>query len=478
MKKVFILLLAFVSSVVNGQFLTPYQGTQIQPKVQFDYWVYSTHAGNGSVTQYPGNAGSKDDMDKIFNTNYSNTTLRSTGRTNSTRIIDWQNSTELSEIGITPPNNGVYFAIKVQGNFIPEVSGTYTFTLESDDASDLYINGNAIISTYSGQAVPALGTRKGTINVTAGQKYFFEARMQQGGGGYGMRMYWKSPAQSGSIATGYTSNWAQNVQELISSPQMDGSSAAKAAPNAKYIQTAFSNTTDGVYWINLPVVGPTQIYCILNSAVDGGGWMMMMKATTGTTFQYSSAHWTTISVLNQTDNTRNNNADAKFNTMNYYAAKDFMALWPDIQTAGGSMSLTAYGCWSWLQNNFNNGVRITPVNFFSTVDRLFLGDANNYSGKGNQFSTQTDVRFYGFNYQNTAFASSTSTLRLWTRWGFGYNENGGGLFPTGNEGSSDISGGIGVSSDRVSNYSAGDFISCCQTVRGIERQARVEVYIR
>ena len=300
MKKVFILLLILINTYVNGQFLTPYQAVQNQPRVQLDYWVYSTHAGNGSINQYPANAGSKDDMDKMFNTNFSNTTLSRTGRTNSSRILDWQSSTDLSAIGITPPNNGVYFAIKVQGTFIPLVSGTYTFTLESDDASDLFINGNAIISTYSGQAVPALGTRTGTINVTAGQKYFFEARMQQGGGGYGMRMYWKSPSQSGSIATGYTSNWAHNLQELISSPDMDGSSAAKAAPNAKYIQTAFSNTTDGVYWINLPVVGPTQIYCILNSAVDGGGWMMMMKATTGTEFQYSSSHWTTVTTLSPT----------------------------------------------------------------------------------------------------------------------------------------------------------------------------------
>ena len=126
-------------------------------------------------------------------------------------------------------------------------------------------------------------------------------------------------------------------------------------------------------------------------------------------------------------------------------------------------------------NNFNNAVRITPVNFFSTVDRLFLGDANSYSGKGNQFSTQTDVRFYGFNYENTAFAGSTSGLRLWTRWGFGWNENGGGLYPNGNEASNDVSGGIGMS---WGNYSAGDYISCCQNAIGINRSARVELYVR
>ena len=75
----------------------------------------------------------------------------------------------------------------------------------------------------------------------------------------------------------------------------------------------------------------------------------MMKATTGTTFQYSSSYWTSINTLNPSDYTRNK-SDAKFNTMNYYAAKDIMALWPDIGTSGGSMTLgSPYNCWSWLQ---------------------------------------------------------------------------------------------------------------------------------
>ncbi|MCZ2477775.1 hypothetical protein G9H58_06845 [Aquirufa antheringensis] len=475
MKKGVLLLFIFINSVVKGQFLAPYQGTQLQPRVQLDYWMYNTHAGNGSSNQYPIVATSKADMDNIFNTNNSNTTLVKSGRTSSSKILDWQSSTELNALGITPPNSGTYFAIKVQGTFIPLESGTYYFTLETDDASDFTINGTTIISTYVGQAVPALGTHVGSINLTSGQKYFFEARMQQGAGGYGMRMYWKSPLQAATIATGYTTNWAQNVQELVSSPDLDGSTAAKAAPNAKYIQSKFGNYNDGVYWINLPVVGPTQIYCILNSAVDGGGWMMMMKATTGTEFQYGSTHWTTTTTLSTSDNSRNN-ANAKFNTMNYYAAKDMLALWPDIATVGGSLSLASSYGWSWLQNSFNNGVRITPINFFSTVNRLFIKDATTYSGYSSSiFSAQTSIKFYGFNYQNLA---STPTAKV--RWGFAWNENNPlAVFPNGEETSNDVSGGIGMTGVLSTglNYSAGDQMNCCGTT-GINRQARVEIYVR
>lgn len=471
-----ILFLALLSFVFGfSQILTPYQPTHTQPKVQFDYWVYSTNAGNGSTSQYPLIPTSVSDMNKMFDTSNSNTTLYQSGRTNSAKILDWQNGSDLSSLGINFPNAGTYFSFKIQGTFIPQETGTYTFSFETDDSCDLTINGSTIISVFASQAVPSLGTHTGTISLVAGKPYTFIARMQQSSGGYGLRLFWKSPIQAGSIASGYTTNWAQNINEIISEPIMDGSTSAKAAPSAQYIKNLTGTNTDGVYWINLPTVGPTQIYCIMNSAVDGGGWMMMMKATTGSTFQYSSPYWTSVSTLNPTDNTRNN-GDAKYNTMNYYAGKDLLALWPDITTAGGSLTLTGYGCWSWLQNNFNNGVRITPINFFSSVNRLFFYDANNFAGKGTQFSSQTDVRFYGFNYDNSAL---TSTYTSQTRWGFGWNENGGGLFPYGNETSPDVSGGIGVSSStRLGNYSAGDVAACCQNSTGINRSARVEIYIR
>lgn len=135
MKKVLVFIFIFFLNKIEAQILTTYNGVQSQPKVQFDYWLYSTHAGNGSLTQYPANAASKSDMDNIFNTSNSNTTLVKTGRTNSSRILDWQNSTELSALGITAPNSGTYFAMKVQGTFIPLESGTYAFTLE-----DKYLN--------------------------------------------------------------------------------------------------------------------------------------------------------------------------------------------------------------------------------------------------------------------------------------------------------------------------------------------------
>lgn len=244
-----------------------------------------------------------------------------------------------------------------------------------------------------------------------------------------------------------------------------GSSYQTAASSALDIKNATGTEADGVYWINLPTVGPTQTYCIMNSAYNGGGWMMAMKATTGTTFQYSSTHWTTATTLNPTA-TNQSNGDAKFNTMNYFLAKDMLAVWPDITTGTGG-SITGLGKWIWLQNNFFGGNRTTMISLFSTQNRYFIQDAKTYSGWASGiFSSQTDIRFYGYNW--------TDNVNM--RWGFGWNENGGGLYPNGVTGSDDVSGGIGMGG--FGNYSAGDYISCCQDTTGINRSARVEVYIR
>jgi hypothetical protein len=232
---------------------------------------------------------------------------------------------------------------------------------------------------------------------------------------------------------------------------------------------------DGVYLINLPVIGRTLVYCLLDSKWDGGGWMMMMKATTGITFGYDTNYWTTNNTLNA-NHANQNNGDAKFDVMNYYQGKDFLARWPDITTGTGG-SISGLGSWIWLQNNYNDGVRITPISFFSTASRKFVMDAKTYSGWANGiFSSQVDVRFYGFNYFNNNNLAKS-------RWGFGWNENGGGLFPNGDMNSDDVVGGIGLKGTQAftngsRDFSAGDVIGCCADTIGINRSARVEVYVR
>ena len=315
-------------------------------------------------------------------------------------------------------------------------------------------------------------------NATAGSNTTVGAGGANTGGGGGGN--WTS-ASGGAGGSG--------IVVLAYSVILDGLTSETAAPSAAFL-SANGNTTNGTYWINLPTVGPTQVYCILDRAVDGGGWMMAMKATRGTTFQYSSNYWTTVNTLNPTDNTRND-ADAKFDTMNYSTASDLLALWPDITTVGGGLNLTSYGCWSWLQNRFTSAgtfyagtpntssnlptttvtgitTSMTLIDWFSKISavRYFIQDAKTWSGWNSSiFSSQDNIRFYGFNFLDNGSHN--------VRWGFGWN-NEGGSWPNVNLDSDDAGGGIGMVNN---SYSAGDYFNCCGAI-GINTSARVEMYIR
>jgi len=274
--------------------------------------------------------------------------------------------------------------------------------------------------------------------------------------------------------------------------QNNPASSAKALVNAGI-------TTDGVYWINLPTIGATQCYCLLNTAANGGGWILALKATTGTTFNYYSGYWTGNNNLNTSDLTRNN-GDAKYDVFNYYQATDMMALWPDIGTNGGGLGMiNPYGCWSWLQNSFttvgdspNVGSTSTLLNFFNNAGTYqdngsgsaggdFITGASGFNGfQTGIFSSQNDINFYGYNFINARNYGTSARMR----WGFGWNENGEGqytspstLFTGGAIGSDDVSGGLGMDSS-FGNYSAGDRVNCCQNQTGINRSARVELYVR
>lgn len=280
---------------------------------------------------------------------------------------------------------------------------------------------------------------------------------------------------------------------------LDGSSFSAAAASALAIKNLTGTNTDGLYWINLPTVGPTQVYCLMNSSANGGGWMMAMKATRGTTFNYSANYWTTSNTLNPTTGLSRSDGDAKFDVMNYFQSKDIMALFPDITTNGGGLGSNPYSCWSWLENDYNGGARITPISFFNTAGTFNTGDVNtagNYGGKfiglaksssswaNGVFSSQDAINFYGFNhknYPNPPYGNGTAKVR----WGFGWNENGEGNYVSpatlanggAYSGSNDVSGGIGMDSSWGS-YSAGDFVTCCADTTGINRSARVEIYVR
>jgi len=289
---------------------------------------------------------------------------------------------------------------------------------------------------------------------------------------------------------------------LSSPPSYDGSSSAKAAPSAKYIQQTFFQYADGIYWINLPTVGPTQILCLMQTVWAGGGWMMAIKGTRGTTFSYSSTYWTTTNTLNTGDLNRND-SDAKFHTYNYFPATDWFAIFPDVTSGGDIPTSLLNSGWTWIENNAVNatiplvnwcslGYQYTKLSNGTSYSLNNPGTASNYSISGIPFyatnpiplnstkfysnnvtttlnqnvspvwSYQTGFQWYGFNYKSSYNLVANDSVR----WGFGWNNES-------SQDSNDVRGGIGMGIGGTSTgFSAGDMGN------GVNRSMRFEWYVR
>ena len=156
--------------------------------------VFRTHAGNGSTNQYAQWPMSRVEMDKCFNTAYTNTTLWWSGSLAATASLNFNAYTTLTSAGASVPGGGDYYATEVTFVIYPKETGTYTFGLTSDDGGDLWLNGyGSVIEWYGGK-----GTGQyvyGSVSLTAGTAYTFIARMQEYAGGDGLLVYWKRPSQ-------------------------------------------------------------------------------------------------------------------------------------------------------------------------------------------------------------------------------------------------------------------------------------------
>lgn len=238
-----------------------------------------------------------------------------------------------------------------------------------------------------------------------------------------------------------------------SSAGIPGASADSPAASPAEIIAA-GVTDDGAYWIDLPSIGPTLTYCALGpSFAGGGGWMLAMKATRGSTFGYDSSYWTTSNTTNETDMSRSD-ADAKYHVFNYYQASSFLAIFPDMNNGGQT---SGYGSgWSWLQG----GQSSTALARFQNSQQLSSNPRGESMWQGSGFSNQNGFQWYGFNY------NGSNNGRV--RWGFGWNNEN-------SQGSNDVVSGIGGGRN---NYSAGDTIYCCQGTTGINRSARMEIWVK
>lgn len=156
--------------------------------------IFSTHAGNGNTGQYADYPNVVGEFDKLFDANLANTTLSWSGSLSGSVSLNWNIYTTLTGAGANVPNTGSYFSVEVTFILIPKETGTYSFSIDSDDGSDLHIDGNSVASYYGGHGT-GQGSGTGNYDVVAGERYTVVARAQEYGGGEGLIVKWQRPSQ-------------------------------------------------------------------------------------------------------------------------------------------------------------------------------------------------------------------------------------------------------------------------------------------
>jgi hypothetical protein len=127
-------------------------------------------------------------------------------------LINFTNTTQLtSAIGNATPYSGFdgeYYGLIISGYFTPKQTGTYKFSVEGDDAVDIFINGTNVANHYGGHGPSAIGTHSGSISLIAGKKYNLRVRFMEKGAGDQLFLFWQKPTEtSGSV-------WYQDSEEI------------------------------------------------------------------------------------------------------------------------------------------------------------------------------------------------------------------------------------------------------------------------
>jgi hypothetical protein len=365
------------------------------------------------------------------------------------------------------------FSMEIFGYFKANVSGNWTMSSGPivDDGISFWIGNNALVGYTNANAnFVGYGGVSGSVSVYLSEGIFYPIRIQYTNAGVtGVLQFTFTPPGGASTSNGDGYYFSSN-----------GLNEAYPAESAKIIKDTTGVNEDGVYYILCNGIS-TPVYCLMNDVYDGGGWMSLLKATQGTTFQYSSTHWTTASTLNPTDTTRID-ADAKYDSFNYCKVKDVMAIWPDISPDSGvnihgrnGGSFYVKDGWVWLLNNWTNtSTRLTGLVGFNDGGRRVGGELGDFlatSGANNpkNFTGYSSTIWSSMTSFNASIHFIAGIATFGIRWGFYWNNES-------NYDTCDAVGGIGIG--RSGGLSAGDVNNGYDSVSGINRQARVELYGR
>jgi beta-glucosidase len=153
----------------------------------------------------------------LFGQYFNNTTLSGTPVTSRVDpVIDamWGGGSP------APGVNATNWSVKWTGTLHAPATGTYRFSLTSDDGSRLFVNGTQVIDNWFNQAST---TRTGSISLSAGQSASVEVDYYQAGGASNATFGWEVPGQSAHDAAVQTARTSDLAVVVVNNFETEGS---------------------------------------------------------------------------------------------------------------------------------------------------------------------------------------------------------------------------------------------------------------
>jgi len=94
----------------------------------------------------------------------------------------------------------------VKGTIKVPTTGSYTFSVDGDDAVEVIINNTVVAGWYDGHGACKCDSHSGTITLTAGTNYPIEFRHEERTGGDSFILFWRRPAAPSPTITDYSVN--------------------------------------------------------------------------------------------------------------------------------------------------------------------------------------------------------------------------------------------------------------------------------
>jgi hypothetical protein len=244
-----------------------------------NYKSYKTHYGNSTQSTYNGVTynGISDSIEELVATldvNQPGTTLHTSGEA-------LAYSEYAFTLGRVPRWSSERYGARWEGWIQPQETGTYTFGLQSDDASAFYLNDDLKLFR------PCCGYTSVNVTLNANQWYKLEVLFQEYTGGDYMYFTYSPPNNTSTYYVGQdatTLKVTNQEQSIIPSPSVDLDLEfnSQMAPEQFRFRVYYdgSSTQDGTDWLNTSTMN-SSYYLNDDGSKDITNYLNLVKAANG-----------------------------------------------------------------------------------------------------------------------------------------------------------------------------------------------------